>query len=155
MQSQASAGIAWYNVPAAATAAPAATTLIVPPGTAVGQVISSADIRSSAAYAGGLIGFALIRDNKPVYYSGVQAQPAVHELHGPRTTEDGARLYHSKKAENTFYLAFEDCRGGREQLAGQRRRLQRSSLSHHRRGLPRRRHALRTPVNRDSCARRV
>lgn len=43
----AQAGIAWYNVPANdPTAPPAQVYEIVPPGTPVGQVITSADVRS-------------------------------------------------------------------------------------------------------------
>src|SRR5215212_7056770 len=59
-ESQAQAGIAWYNQPAAATGAPPVWYSIGPPVLAVGQVITSTDIRSSPNYMGGLVGFALI-----------------------------------------------------------------------------------------------
>jgi hypothetical protein len=71
-QSQAMAGIAWYNVPASPTAAPTLYTIGTPP-LALGQTIASADIRNDANYLGGLIGFALLKYNGtayvPVYYS--------------------------------------------------------------------------------------
>ena len=65
-QSQALAGIAWYNVPASDTAQiPLADMhMIVPPGTPLNTVVSAEDIRTDPAYEGGFIGFALMKDFK-------------------------------------------------------------------------------------------
>src|SRR5580693_9641890 len=76
-QSSAAGGLAWYNVPDAATdpnhTATPTVNLINPFPMNVGQVIASADIRTNAAYTGGLIGFALMKNlgngPVPVYYS--------------------------------------------------------------------------------------
>ena len=72
-ESQARAGLAWYNQPAAPTGAPTPLHPIGPAALTVGQVITSADVRNDPAYAGGLIGFALMKDlgsgPVPVYYS--------------------------------------------------------------------------------------
>src|SRR5580698_3309536 len=71
-QSSAQGGLAWYNVPASATATPTIY-LINPFPMTVGQVISSSDIRTDPNYAGGLVGFALMKNlgngPVPVYYS--------------------------------------------------------------------------------------
>jgi hypothetical protein len=48
-ESQALAGVAWYNVPSDPNAAPAEVFTIVPPETPVGQVITSGDIRTNPA----------------------------------------------------------------------------------------------------------
>src|SRR4051812_30245466 len=58
-QSGAEGGIAWYNVPASPTDAPAAVNTILAPTTTTGQLISSSDVRNDPNYAGGLIGFVL------------------------------------------------------------------------------------------------
>ena len=68
-QSNAQAGIAWYNVPANATMAPAAIYPIGTANLAVGQTISSADVRTNPNYAMGLIGFVLMKNGQRVYYS--------------------------------------------------------------------------------------
>src|SRR5450432_1627942 len=68
-QSQAQAGIAWYNVPQSPTAAPANVYTILPAGTPVGQVITSADILADANYQKGLIGFVLMKNGARAYYS--------------------------------------------------------------------------------------
>ncbi len=112
-QSNAQAGIAWYNVPTSPTATPAATYLIVPAGTAVGQTISSADIRSNTNYQGGLIGFALIKNGAVAYYSEYQRNQRCSQCTMPDYWKM-ALVYRSKKLENTFYVAFEDWEGAND-----------------------------------------
>ena len=55
-------GLAWYNVDSTATTPPTGGLLrqIVPPNSPVGSVFTGADIKKDPAYAGGLVGFALI-----------------------------------------------------------------------------------------------
>jgi hypothetical protein len=111
-QSQAQAGIAWYNVPQSPTGAPAAGALhvVLPPGTAVGQVITSADVRGDAAYAGGLVGFVLMKNGAPVYYSEYQRNAYCSGCATPGYWKM-ALAYPSKKVADTYYLAFEDWEG--------------------------------------------
>jgi hypothetical protein len=73
-ESQAKGGIAWYNTTAGATGAPAAVYQIGGFPLVVGQTITSTQVRSDPNYAGGLIGFVLMKDlGQPmlsrVYYS--------------------------------------------------------------------------------------
>src|ERR1700722_10514595 len=72
-QSQAQAGLDWYNVPTSPTAAPTPLYPIGAPPLAIGATVGSSDIRSNPAYAGGLIGFALMKNlgngYVPIYYS--------------------------------------------------------------------------------------
>ncbi|MGC4095355.1 MAG: hypothetical protein QM756_47005 [Polyangiaceae bacterium] len=112
-QSNALAGIAWYNVPATPTGAPAAWYMIVPPGTAVGQTISSADIRSNMNYARGLVGFALIKNGTPAYYSEYRRNQRCTLCTMPDYWKMSL-AYRSKKLENTFYVAFEDWEGAND-----------------------------------------
>jgi MYXO-CTERM domain-containing protein len=112
-ESSAKAGIAWYNVPATATGAPSAVYMIVPPGTAVGQVISSGDIRSNASYAGGQVGFVLVKDGVNVYYSEYRRNQLCSKCTAPDYWKM-ALVYRSKKLANTFYLAFEDWEGAND-----------------------------------------
>ncbi|XXT15865.1 MopE-related protein [Sorangium sp. So ce429] len=106
-QTGARLGVGWYNVDPAATAPPARADIheIVPAGSPVGAVITSADIRSDPAYAGGQIGFALI--GAQTHYTEQRwnqvctgCTPA-----GPWVT---AVIYTSASTPNAFYVAFED-----------------------------------------------
>ena len=101
------AGLAWYNVPADPTSKPAAVYALVPESAMVGTKVTSTTIRTDPNYAGGLIGFALMENSAPVYYSEYMR----NVLCSGCTTPDHWKLmlaYASKLAANTYYLAFED-----------------------------------------------
>jgi len=119
-ESQAGGGLAWYNQPASATAAPTFYQ-IGPFPMNVGQVITSADVRTDTRYTGGLIGFVLLKDLgkktatgavqlSPVYYSEYQ-----RNVNCTNCTMPGywkmALAYNSKATANAYYLAFEDWEG--------------------------------------------
>jgi hypothetical protein len=118
-QSQAQAGINWYNQPAAPTGPPPATDLH-PIGAAiltVGQTISSADIRSNPAWTGGLVGFVLMKQLNgasappvPVYYSEYQRNADCTGCIMPGYWKM-ALAYQSTVYPNSYYLAFEDWEG--------------------------------------------
>jgi hypothetical protein len=113
-QSQAAAGIAWYNVPASPTAAPAAVYTIIQPTTVTGQVITSSDVRNDAKYAGGLIGFVLQKTGLPnVYYSEYQRNVLCSGCTKPGPWKM-ALAYQSKRSPDTYYLAFEDWEGAND-----------------------------------------
>ncbi|HTB59467.1 MAG TPA: DUF4114 domain-containing protein [Polyangia bacterium] len=117
-QSSAAGGLAWYNVPDAATdpnhTATPTVNLINPFPMNVGQVIASADIRTNAAYTGGLIGFALMKNlgngPVPVYYS----EPT-RNVFCSGCTMPGywilALSYQSTLTANSYYMAWEDWEG--------------------------------------------
>jgi hypothetical protein len=117
-ESQALAGIAWYNVPASDTAAipPAEVHMIVPPGTPLDTVVNAEDIRSDPAYAGGFIGFALMKDFNDgqgpqiVYYSEYQRNALCSGCTMPDHWKM-ALVYRSTVDTSTYYLAFEDWEG--------------------------------------------
>jgi MYXO-CTERM domain-containing protein len=114
-QSQAMAGLAWYNVPTSPTAAPIVYPVGTPPLT-VGATVTSSDIRSDPNYANGLIGFALTRNNGtgtpylPVYYS-----EYMRNVDCTGCTMPGywkmALSYQSTVTANAYYLAWEDWPG--------------------------------------------
>jgi hypothetical protein len=116
-ESQASAGIAWYNQPASPTGPPPASDLhpIGPATLTLGQAITSADIRSNPAYTGGLIGFALMKQlgnpagPTPVYYSEYKRNVLCSGC-AIKDYWKMALAYQSKDA-NSYYLAFEDWEG--------------------------------------------
>jgi hypothetical protein len=113
-ESGATAGIAWYNVPAADTGPPAQIQVIVSAAT-VGQVITAADIRGAREYAQGLIGFVLIKNlngmpNVPVYYSEHTRNVLCSGCAMPDYWKM-ALVYQSTRIDNTYYLAFEDWEG--------------------------------------------
>lgn len=113
-ESQATAGIAWYNVPADPNQSPAEIFQIVEEGTPVGQVIDSAEIRTSPNYEGGLIGFALTRDGgQPVYYSEYQRNVLCTQCDMPDYWKM-ALSYQSVLLANTYYLGFEDWPGAND-----------------------------------------
>lgn len=112
-QSQAQAGLDWYNVPASPTAAPTIYPIGTPP-LAVGATVSSSDIRSNPSYAGGLIGFALMKNlgngYVPVYYS-----EYMRNVDCTGCTTPGywkmALSYQSTVVPNSYYMAWEDWEG--------------------------------------------
>lgn len=109
-QAGANRGVGWYNVDPAATAPPALAQIhvIVPAGTAVGTVITSATIQGDPAYTGGLIGFALV--DGQIHYSEQQWNVACTNFITCPTPAPWitAVTYQSKIAPNAYYLAFED-----------------------------------------------
>lgn len=128
--SSANAGISWYNTnpDASGPLTEAEVFPIVPPGTAVGTVVTSADIRTSPEYLNGLIGFALVRDDDNnaataptiTYYSEFRRNALCSACTGTNATSGlmmmpdywkAALIYPSTQLENTFYLAFEDWGG--------------------------------------------
>ena len=107
-QAGSSLSVGWYNVDPAATAPPPATDfhVIVPAGTAVGTVITSATITSDPAYKGGEIGFVLM-GSQP-HFSEQKWNTACTlfcSQPGPWIT---AVIYQSKVTPHAYYLAFED-----------------------------------------------
>ena len=117
-QSQALAGIGWYNVLASDTAPiPLADVhIIVPPGTPLNTVINAEDIRADPAYTGGFIGFALMKDfnngqgPQVVYYSEYQRNALCTGCTMPDHWKM-ALVYRSTVNTSTYYLAFEDWEG--------------------------------------------
>ena len=115
-ESQSPAGLAWYNVPADPTAAPAAFYTILPEGTPVNTVVNSSDIRTSPDYVqGGMVGFVLTKNfggTTPVavYYSEYQ-----RNANCTACTTPGhwvmALAFAAKTEPNTYFLAFEDWEG--------------------------------------------
>ena len=112
-ESSAQAGLAWYNQPAEQTGAPTPLHAIGPAVLTVGQVITSADMRSDPAYAGGLIGFALMKTfngvSTPVYYSEYRRNVLCTQCTMPGYWKM-ALVYRSNDV-NDYYLAFEDWEG--------------------------------------------
>src|SRR6185437_12370638 len=119
-ESSAAGGLGWYNVPDATTDPNhTRTPTVYPIGTfpmVVGTVVGSSDIRSDPNYAGGLVGFALMKAVGtngavvPVYYS-----------EDTRNTDcTGCTMpgywkmmlsYLSTQASNEYYMAWEDWEG--------------------------------------------
>ncbi|HVU03499.1 MAG TPA: hypothetical protein VHE30_17190 [Polyangiaceae bacterium] len=101
-------GVGWYNVDPNATTPPVDIHVIVPAGTPVGTVVDSATIKGDPAYAGGLIGFALV-DGQTHYseskWNVVCTNPLSCPTPGPWIL---ALTYQSKNTPNAYYLAFED-----------------------------------------------
>jgi MYXO-CTERM domain-containing protein len=109
-QSGAQAGIAWYNKPQSPTDAPTDVYTIVPAGTPVGQVITSADILADPNYQKGLIGFVLMKNGARAYYSEYMRNVFCSGCTMPGYWKM-ALSYNSKKLPSTYYLAFEDWEG--------------------------------------------
>jgi MYXO-CTERM domain-containing protein len=114
-QSNADAGLGWYNVPASPTAVPT-TYLIGTSAIMLGQTITSADIRNDPNYAGGLVGFALERNNgngtpyAPVYYSEDTRNVYCSGCNMPGYWKM-MLSYQSTVSSNEYYLAWEDWPG--------------------------------------------
>lgn len=119
-ESQAAAGISWYNVAVDEPPAPEPLSApdqlfeIVPEGSDIGALISSADIRTDPGYAGGLIGFALIKQGQPVYYSEYRRNAFCSECDSPGFWKM-ALVFPSTTQDNTYYIAFEDWEGANDQ----------------------------------------
>ncbi len=100
-------GLAWYNAVPGATTAPSGADLhvIMPAGTAVDTVITSADIRVDPSYLGGEIGFALVGGQ--THYSEARWDPMCTSCAapGPWIT---AVMYRSTVSPSAYYVAFED-----------------------------------------------
>jgi MYXO-CTERM domain-containing protein len=117
-QSSATGGLAWYNVPDAATDPNhTATPTIYQIGAFpmnIGTAVSSSDIRSSASYGGGLVGFALLKNlgngPVPVYYS-----EDTRNADCTGCTMPGywklMLSYASTVTANEYYMAWEDWEG--------------------------------------------
>ncbi|HVV53046.1 MAG TPA: DUF4114 domain-containing protein, partial [Polyangia bacterium] len=126
-QSSAQGGLGWYNVPDATTDPNhTATPTVYPIGTfpmMVGTAVGSSDIRSDPNYAGGLVGFALMKAVGtngaviPVYYSEDtrNADCTVSPSNGGTCTMPGywkmMLSYASTVASNEYYMAWEDWEG--------------------------------------------
>jgi|GEM_PF-700409 len=118
--SGASAGIAWYNVPADAIATPPPAELhhILFPSDTPSATISATDIRQDPAYRGGFIGFALTKDfdgdattaPTAIYYSEYQRNPLCTDC-SPQGHWIAALAFRSTLRSDTYYLAFEDWEG--------------------------------------------
>ena len=111
----AAAGLAWYNVPVDPNVAPAEIFQILPESAnALNAVVNAADIRASADYEGGYIGFALTKfGGQAVYYSEYQrnvncircAMPGFWKM---------MLAYRSDVHQSSYYIAFEDWEGANE-----------------------------------------
>lgn len=114
-QSSATAGLAWYNVPADPTATPVVHP-IGPAAATVGQVITSGDIISDPNYQSGLVGFALMKnlpDPTPVYYSEYRRNVFCSMCSTPGYWKMSL-TYQSSTVANAYYLAFEDWEGAND-----------------------------------------
>src|SRR5581483_10751114 len=97
-------GLAWYNDTGATPAAADLHTL-VPAGSPVGTMFNGTAIQNDPAYAGGLVGFALIGGE--THYSN-PAYDTVCTLCSPQGPWITAVVYASKVTPNAYYLCFED-----------------------------------------------
>jgi MYXO-CTERM domain-containing protein len=84
--------------------------LIVPDNATVGQTVTSAAIRNNPNYAGGLIGFVLMKGTLRVYYSEYMRNAYCSQCVQPGYWKM-MLVYQSNLLANTFYLAFEDWEG--------------------------------------------
>jgi hypothetical protein len=109
-QAGSSLGVGWYNAIEGATVAPTAAEIheIIPPGTPVGTVIDSTDIRNHPDYLGGSIGFALIRN--PPHFSESRFNTYCDQLLCAATPGHWilGLSYKSTTVPNGYYMAFED-----------------------------------------------
>lgn len=103
-QSGSSLGLAWYNE-TGTTPQPADLHTIVPAGSPVGTVITGADIKADPAYAGGLVGFALV--GAQTHYSNPAWNPVCTGCATPAPWVTTV-IYPSKLVPNAFYIGFED-----------------------------------------------
>ena len=97
-------GLAWYN---ATGSRPAASGLhvLVPAGSAVGTSFTGTSIRMDPAYAGGLIGFALVGGE--THYSESQWDTVCTSCTPPAPWIT-ALMYASTRTPNAYYVCFED-----------------------------------------------
>ena len=112
-ESSAPAGLAWYEVPDDPRATPAQLHMLVAETTRPGATLSSQAIRSDPSYRGGLVGFALIKNGAPIYYS-----EALRNVECTQCTMPGhwkmMLAYASRLQPNVYYLAWEDWEGAGE-----------------------------------------
>jgi MYXO-CTERM domain-containing protein len=101
------AGISWYNPPADPTAAPAEVYELIPEPSTLGETITSAGIRNDPNWAGGPVGFVLIKNGARIYYSEYQRNVFCSGCDSPGHWVM-ALAYRSKVEANTYYLAFEE-----------------------------------------------
>lgn len=100
--------VGWYNVVAGATLPPAQGQIFEIFSTAnnnVNATFSGDDIRADARYAGGLIGFALVRN--PPHFSEAKWNTVCSSCTTPGPWILSVS-YRSKQTANAYYLAFED-----------------------------------------------
>ena len=97
-------GIGWYNVNPASTDAPTVYE-IIPANAPLDTVFTGADIRADENYAGGLIGFALMRS--PRYFTERRLN-RVCTACSPDAPWIMSLTYVSTATANAFYLGFED-----------------------------------------------
>jgi MYXO-CTERM domain-containing protein len=117
-QSSADGGLAWYNVPDSATdpnhTATPTVYQIGPFPMTVGTIVASSDIRSNANYAGGLVGFALLKNigngPVPVYYSEDTRNADCTGCTMPGYWKM-MLSYQSTVTSNEYYMAWEDWEG--------------------------------------------
>ncbi|HWA73425.1 MAG TPA: hypothetical protein VG937_13860 [Polyangiaceae bacterium] len=117
-QSNAAAGLAWYNVPASPTAKPDKLFQILPEANnPTGATINATDIRASADYAGGFIGFALTKNlgtaGTPIYYSEYQRNVNCTGCATPGYWKM-MLAYRSTAHQSSYYIAFEDWEGAND-----------------------------------------
>jgi hypothetical protein len=121
-QSNAAGGLGWYNVPDTSTDPNhTQTPTVYPIGTfpmTVGTAVASSDIRSNAAYGGGLVGFALMKNlgsgAVPVYYSEDTRNADCTGCTGAGMTPGYWKMmlsYESTVTPNEYYMAWEDWEG--------------------------------------------
>ncbi|HKP57663.1 MAG TPA: hypothetical protein VJV78_13120, partial [Polyangiales bacterium] len=111
--SSANAGLAWYNVPTDPTAPPGALYSILMDTMKPGAIISSSDIREDPNYQGGLIGFALTKGGKAIYYSEETRNTNCTACSMPGHWRM-MLAYPSSLEAATYYLAWEDWEGANE-----------------------------------------
>jgi MYXO-CTERM domain-containing protein len=100
-------GLAWYNVDPTATTPPTGGLLhqIVAPNSPLGTVFTGTDIKKDPAYAGGLIGFALIGGQ--THYSEAKWNVVCSGCSSPGPWILSV-TYKSSVLPDAYYLAFED-----------------------------------------------
>ena len=98
--------VGWYNTDGATTLpGPADINVVVRVGTPVGAAITGAEIRSDPAYAGGLIGFALVGGQ--THFSEARLGPSCTTCASPGPWVTSV-IYASSVARHAYYVAFED-----------------------------------------------
>lgn len=97
-------GLAWYNANGQAPQ-PQDLHMIMAPNSPVGTMITSSDIKKDPAYAGGLVGFALVGGQTHFTESKWDQQCGACNPPGPWIS---AVIYASKNTANAYYVAFED-----------------------------------------------
>lgn len=96
---------AWYNE-TGSPPQPSDLHVIIPAGSAVGQTFTGTDIKNDPAYAGGLVGFAIVANGfcSQTHY----ANPAWNPEYSAGTPWFTTMIYPSKNTPNAYYLAYED-----------------------------------------------